>query len=276
MWPLVFELILESLVAPFLIAGFILFGARHLGEARLLALAPALAIVLALGITTIIAFGWPPTLVLNARTKILFSAFIGLALGLAAERHAKSRAAATAVAALGIPIWVGIPALQEAGLESALLLLIPVTLGLLLLIPSSDGPDGSGQRSKALTMLILAAGFAAIAAFARTLSFTALGLALASALLLVVTIGSTSFSTAAAITAAAPLIALVAALLLYTDASLVSVLILSTVIGARWMACFFGRLQEEPSIGRIFLVSLLPLALAILAARIDAGAISIY
>lgn len=274
MWLLVAEFFLKSLFAPFLAAGLIVTASRHSDHPHLSVVAPAFAIVLALSTTTILAFGWPSGLVLNARTKILISAFVGLGLGIAVERQVRGSKLLLTLAAIGIPIWVGLPTLQQGRWESVLLLL-PIAVGLFALM-LLDWPGRRNGRLEPLIMPIMTAGLAILAVFAKALSFSALGLALTSALLAILMMGGTSLSVAAAITSATMMLALITALLLFTDISLIALLILSTVLGAERLARLTCRNGEAPSKRRVLLFCLLPAAVAVLAARIDAGAISIY
>ncbi|MGI9503139.1 MAG: hypothetical protein ACR2RE_08815 [Geminicoccaceae bacterium] len=269
------QFLLESALVPILAAGALGLAARTIVPDRARAGVLALAVLLAVGTTYVLAFSWPSTLVLNARTKIMFSAFIGIAIGMAIEHRLPWSTIALAALAIAVPLWIGLPALQQGRLES--ILLIPI-IAAALFAPRLMGDCRSwGEPPKVLTMMALALGLAGIAAFARSLSFAELSLALASALLAIILIGPRPLSATAAIATAPILLALTAALLLYSNASLPALLVLSTVIGAEPLARrSSGREPEPVPTRRVLLYCLLPTAAAILIARIDGGSISIY
>jgi len=275
MRPLAVQFLLESLVAPSLVAGLIMISARGFKESRAAAFLPALAILLALGTTYILAFGWPSNLALSARTKIMLSAVIGLAIGIMIERGVRGSGLALVAAAIGIPIWVGLPTLQQGRPETALLIL-PIATA--LLAPKLLGQTRSwGDTPKILIMMALAFGLAGIAAFGKSLSFAELSLALASALLAILAIGEKPLPAGTTISAGVILLTLITSLMLYSQASLPALLVLTTVIAADHLARLSSSKKSRPApIRRILLYCLLPMVAAILIARIDGGAISIY
>ncbi len=275
MRPLAVQFLLESALVPFLVAAALGLAARTTVPDRARAGVLALAVLFAVGATYVLAFGWPSTLALNARTKIMLSAFIGVAIGMAIEHRLPRSMIALAALAIIIPLWTGLPALQQGRLDSALL--IPL-IAAALLAPRLMGDCRSwGERPKILTMMALALGLAGIAAFATSLSFAELSLSLASALLAIFLIGPKPTPAAATIVAAPILLALTAALFLYSSASLPALLVLSTVIGAEPLARrSWGREPAPLPTRRVLLYCLLPAAAAILIARIDGGSISIY
>ena len=83
MWLVIAELLFDGILAPFVIATLIICLANLAVESRFKALAQALAIVLAVCVAGLLAFGWPISWTFNARTKIMVSALIGLTLGTA-------------------------------------------------------------------------------------------------------------------------------------------------------------------------------------------------
>ena len=123
----------------------------------------------------------------------------------------------------------------------------------------------------------MALGLGMIAVFARTFSYAELALSLASALLAALTIGQRRLAPPALITVAATLLALITALLLYSDASLIALLVLSSVIGAERLGLVArGESALEPSMKHIAIFCALPTVAAIVIARIDAGPFSTY
>ncbi|MGI9499236.1 MAG: hypothetical protein ACR2P3_04315 [Geminicoccaceae bacterium] len=275
MGPLAGQLLLESLLAPGLLAALVMLLARGSGYGPLAPFAPVLAIALAIGTTYVLAFGWPPGPAVGARAKILLSAVIGLAVGVAIQGRIRWYRFGFITAAIGIPIWIGLPALQQMNLESVLLIL-PVTAALAVLpIIGKTAPSASSPQI--LILLTLTVSLAAIAVFAKTFSFAELGLSLGSALLAILTIDRKPLAAPAVIMAAAMLSALITALLLYSEVSLPALLVLAFVIGADRLARLWtGGRKAHPSIWLVLVFCILPAAAAILIARIDAGAISIY
>lgn len=271
----VVQLMLESMLAPLILAGLVLIYARGIGQGRFAALAEALAIVLAIGTTYLLAFGWPLDLVFSARMKIMLSAFGALVVGMAIERRVPWARLGLTAGAIGIPIWVGLPALAQGRPESAFLAL-PIAAA--LAAPSlRDKVSPAPSAPKTLIALTMAFGLAAIAVLARAFSFAELSLSLGSALLAILAISRQQLTAPAAITAAAILLALITALLLYSEASPMALFILGTVIGAERMAALTGSGKGTNTATRGTLVfCVLPAAAAILIARIDAGPFSLY
>ena len=117
----------------------------------------------------------------------MLSAFMGVAIGMAIQHRLPWSTSILAALAITVPLWIGLPALQQARFESALL--IPL-IAAALLTPRLMGPCTSwGETPKILAMTAIALGLAGIAALARSLSFAELSLALASALLALILIG---------------------------------------------------------------------------------------
>lgn len=286
MGPLAGQLLLESVAAPFVLASLVMAVARGLcphglGGGWIATLAPALAIASGVVTTYLLAFGWPPSPALSARTKIVLSAIIGLAVGLVVDgRFDRTGSAWWArfgfiASAVGIPIWIGFPVLQRGSPESAFLAL-PIVAALALPSLITRGAPSSGTQGS-LMLLTMAVGLAAIAAFAQALSFAELGLAIGSTLVATLAFGRAPLAAPAAIMTAAMLLALITALLLYSKVSLPALLILCCVIGAdRLTRLSIDDPGAKTPISRILLFCLLPVAAAILIARIDAGPISIY
>ncbi|MGI9507930.1 MAG: hypothetical protein ACR2QJ_01105 [Geminicoccaceae bacterium] len=285
MGPLAARLLLESTAAPFLLAALIMISGAVIAPASAFAgrpdrgwfreLAPALAILAAIGITHILAFGWPPSLTLDARMKIMLAAILGLVVGWALDHGISGARLGLILLAIGLPIWVGLPALLLAKPESARLVLpIAIAFGAHAIAREKVSPDGTPQI---IILTSIALGLAAIAVFAKAFSFAELGLAFASALLAILMISRAPLGTPASLAAAAVLLALFTALLLYSQASLPALLILTAAIGADRLARGSRDDSETRTPrGRLFFFCLLPVATAILIARIDAGPISIY
>ncbi len=275
------RLLLESVLAPFVLAALLLMAARWAGQARFAAFLQAPAIVLAIGTTYILAFGWPDEFVPSARSKIMLAAFGGLAIGMILEQRARWARLVLIAGAIGLPIWIGFPAIEQGRPESALLA-IPIIAA--LIAPSLMGMASSGIAAPAdagvsaiLIALTLAIGLAAIAVLASAFSFAELCLSLGSALLAILALSGRGFETPAALTTAALLSALITAMLLYSEASPLALFVLVTVIGAERLARLTnGQRSAKTATPRTFIFCLLPAAAAILIARIDAAPFSLY
>ena len=274
------QFLLESLLAPFAAAALLLTLARWLPRSRFAALGPVFAMMLALGTTYVLAFGWPSSHALDARTKILISAVLGAIMGLIVERRDRTSTVMLIAGATAIIVWIGLPALVHGRPASALLLLpIAVALAALRLFGRGNASD---ETPPILTMLTLAFGLAAIAVFAKTFSLAQIALSLASALLAVLIFGRPALSSPGAkapveLLTSAMLLALSTALLLYSEANVFAVIILATTLIAGRLASRSGEAEGGAvSIPRHVVFRLLPAAAAILIARIDAGPISLY
>lgn len=283
----VVQFLLESMAAPLILAGLLLTAARRLGPGRWSGIADAGAIIVAVCTTYVLAFGLPADLVFNARAKIMLSALGGLVIGIAVKRWTRSAgcshiAGTTVVVgmigiagAIGIPIWVGLPALLQGRPES-LYLAVPIAAALAARWLIIDA-HAKAWASRSLIALTLAVGLAAIAAFGKAFSFAELGLSLGSALLAILAINRQQLAVPAALTAAAMLLALFTAILLYGEASPLALCILGTVIGAERLAGLIsGGAEAEITTRHTLIFCALPAAVAILIARIDAGPFSIY
>ena len=275
MGPLAAQLLLESLLMPFALASVIMILARGSDRGLYPILAPVLAIGLAVGAAYLLIFGWPLSTGISARTKIMLSCFAGFFFGFAIHMRFPGSRIALIAGAIALPIWIGVPALQQGRPESAFLLL-PILLG--LAVPFLIGRDIRSTTGSVIPMLlVLALSISAIAVFAKALSFAQLSLALGAALLAILMIGRAPLPRPAALMAAAMIQSLFATMLLYTDASLAALVVLGAVIGADRLArlTFGGTATAFPTL-RFVVFSVLPAASAIVIARIDAGEFSIY
>lgn len=280
MGPLAGQILLQSLLAPFIIAGAVMMAASRArahgsDPAWITVLAPAFAIGLATSTTYILAFGWPANVALNARANIMLAALVGLAFGLAVAKHVPWSKTGLAAGAIAIPLWIGLSALQQGRPESALLFL---PIGAALIAPVLIGrPVRSNGRSLILMLTIMAFGIAAVSAFAQALSFAELSLALAGALVAIFIIGREPPGLPATLMAAGMIQALITALLLYSEASATALAILISVAGADRLCRLSSHERTAPvPILHLLVFALPPAAAAILIARIDAGPISIY
>lgn len=278
MGPLATTLLLESLALPWLIATLVMSLARSFERAAMIA--PVLAIFLAVTTTYVLAFGWPTRPVIDAKAKIMLAAPLGLAAGFLIERQAPSARIAAWALTAGLPLWVGFPLLQQLELDSAFPVL-PIVAGALIVWfffrTTGDERTAQGSAQQLLVLTTLAFGLAAIAALGKALSFAELGLAIGACLLAISMTTRESFGVTAATMAVSMLLALFTALLSFSDASPLALAILAIVIGAVPLARLSGGGQEQaPSFPRVLACCLFPMITAILIARIDAGAISIY
>lgn len=275
MGPLAGRFLLESILAPGLVAGLALMVVRGWSRDRSGRLAPALAIILAVGVTYVLAFGWPPNFAGGARSKVMLSALIGLVVGVALHRRAPWSGHAFTAAAIGIPIWIGLPALQLGKPESALLLL-PIAAIISARAIGAAGPPPH-RAPGILILVILAVSLSTLAAFAKAFSFAEIGLALASALVAILAIERAPLGAPATTVSAFMLLAVTTALLLYSEVSILALSVLALVPAAeRFARRGSGSPSTAAPIGRVLVFCLLPAGIALLVARIDAGPISIY
>ena len=117
------QLLLESVLAPFVLVGLVLMSIRLTGHGWFAAYLEAFAVVVALGTTFVLAFGWPADLALSARSKITLAAVGGCVVGLALCGRVRWARIALIAGVIGMPLWIGFPALEQGRPESALILL---------------------------------------------------------------------------------------------------------------------------------------------------------
>lgn len=271
MGPFAADLLLESLLAPFALACMVLAAVRWIRYRPLVLIAPAVAMLLAVGATYGLVLGWPSVLAPSARDKVLLALVIGLVAGIFISKRPQWTRPVLITGAFAIPIWVGLPALQQGRLDGGLLIL-PIAFAAISLWLIEHRPAPSSTADLLLASA-LAAGLAGIAAFARSLTFTELGLSLAAALIAILIVGRRPVTMPATLASAAMLLAMATSLLLYSEASLAAILVLGATIGAERLA----RLSTgDLTVRHLLLFLALPTVIAIVIARIDAGPISIY
>ncbi len=277
MGPLAGRLLLESWLVPSLIALLLAGAVRGQVRPLLSALTSAAAVPLAVLAVFLAIAGPPESLHVDARTKMMLAAVAGSAVGFCLARGAGWSTPALIVLVGGLPLWVALPALQQARVDTALTIL-PIGLGLAFL---TDGParrmkTAVGRRD-VLPLIALALGLAVIAAFAKALSYTQLCLALGSALATMLLVGRTTSLIPPSIAALAMLLTAATALLLYSDASRLALACLAALPFSGVIGDLAGRHRSEAASTTAFaLACLLPAALAVLIARIDAGPFSLY
>jgi hypothetical protein len=270
------RLLLESGVIPFIVTLLGISTARYVdGVKRRSLLASTVMIPASVGATYLLVMGWPNGIAIDARIKIVLASFAGAIIGLGLHRNQSAAKAGAIALSIALPLWVGLPALQQARPESGFLLL-PVLVGVLLSIAVQPSQSALTQR-RLIILMTLAFGLAAIAAFARTLSYAELAFALASALIAVFFFGRNIDLSPILSSAASMMLALTTALLLYTDASRAALVVLSTVLLSEAANRLLGERFSRPVTALIFpLACLLPLCIAVMIARVDAGPFSHY
>jgi hypothetical protein len=180
-----------------------------------------------------------------------------------------------AMASLVIPFWIGWPALVQDW-SRGWLLMLPLLAGCWLSRELTVQP--SIVKRACLMLIAMATGLALIAVYAKALSLAEFGLALASALLAIILVGPKPLSGMAAIMAATMLLALLTTLLFFSSASPIALLVLTLVLGAERLASLAHRFNKafQATSLTFALLCVLPLVIAVVIARIDAGPFSIY
>jgi len=279
MGPFASALLLESFLAPFLVTvSLIAIGRSGWISLRSLPgpiLASTLMLPASVGVTYVLALGWPETFFLDAKAKVVVATILGAIIGLLVFRERSWSMPALIALAIIIPIWIGLPALQQARSEAGLLIL-PILIGLAF-AAFAKFKDPLITPRRLVVPITLALGIAGITALGRSLSFAELALALASSLIALFLFGRGVITPPSIIAAAAMLSALLASLLLYSEVSKLALLVLGLALSADVISTWAERR------GSRFLASALltsacffPLSIALLIARFDAGSISIY
>jgi len=237
----------------------------------------AIAFFAAIAASYVIIFGWPMTSALGARQKIVLLTLAGLLIGVGSSfRNIPFLSSALLIAG---PIWIGWPALAQ-GRSDALLLGLPLIIALLITgfwIRDRSHQSTDTEIELYLLMIIMAVGLALIALFARTLSVMQLGLALASVLAVVVLAGRKHPQRLLLIAGAAMLVGLLTAILLYSQASLPAIIVLSAICGLPCLKVFSSGLSIlRTSAWPAVLMAMILTTVAVAIAWIDAGSISVY
>lgn len=268
------KLLLESVVVPAVIAGFLVFPTRWFSHRVSLFLVSATAISAAIATTYLMMFGWPVSEALGARQKIGLLTLAGLLLSIGHSRKPTRLAhLLPALSVLG-PLWIGWPALMQ-GHPTSILLALPIGAGLWIGHRSMTGKDKSTELC--LTVTIMAIGLALMALFARTLSMTQLSLALAATLGAIVLVGPKPPDRSVLTAGTTMLIGLASAIMLYSDVSLPAILVLGCILAItplRRIIMNQKAINNRPWLSLLIAMALVTLSTGI--AWIDAGSISIY
>lgn len=238
MSPLIRQFLLESLLAPCLVASVLALPTRWPLALVAVALATALAFLTALGTTYVLAFGWPDLPPVGARQKIIYGAVIGISIGLLSGQDRQRSGWLLVAASLLIPVWIGWPLLTALQPE-AVFLLLPIAVGLWTNRQLLDRP----QTTTRLTIMLIAfaIGLAIIAVSAQTFSLAQLSLATAAGLGGILIAGPRSPVQVVPIAATVVLIALMTALGLYSEAHILAFVVLPTALIADRLTLHFGR-----------------------------------
>lgn len=235
---LILQFLLESLLAPSIIASIFALQTRWLSGPSAVIVAIALAFLTALGTTYVLAFGWPDLPPVGARQKIIYSAVIGISIGLLSGQDRRMSGWLFATASILIPVWIGWP-LLTALQPKAFFLLLPIAVGLWTNRQLVDRP----QTTTRLTIMLIAfaIGLAIIAVSAQTFSLAQLTLATAAGLGAILVAGPRPPVQIAPIAATVVLIALMTALGLYSEAHILALAVLPTALIANRLTLHFGR-----------------------------------
>ncbi len=269
------QILLESIAVPAIVAGLVVFPTRWLSHRVSLGLITAAAFLAAIIATYLLIFSWPVSTVLAARQKIIFLTVVAALLSLSLGRKLSSRSLLV-LSILG-PLWIGWPALLQ-GKPASLLLALPMIVGFRVTWMSCRSDRPAREHTElCLLLLLMATGLALIALFARTLSVSQLSLALASTIPSILILGPQRRACLLPTMSAVMLSGLLSTVLLYSDASIAALGILSAALAAPALAGLLGktRLFHSHAPATLLIASLL-VALAAVIAWIDAGAVSVY
>lgn len=268
------QVLLESVLVPAIVSGLIVFPARWLSHRVFHAAVQATAFMVAIAVTYVMIFGWPIAPALGARQKIFLLTFASLLLGMGLNFGTSLPYRLLAALSILGPLWIGWPALMQ-GRPSAILLVLPMIVGLWVHDRSMRPANGSVELS--LLLIMMALGLALIALFARTLSSTQLGLALASTLAAALLTGPKPPERVLSIAGATMLSGLLTALLLYSDASLPAIIVLGCILASPRLADFLSDpAAVQPSRWLSLLIATILATAAVTIAWIDAGSIPVY
>ncbi len=273
---------LESVLVPAVVSGLIVLTTRWLRHRVSLVLVYAIAFLAAIAASYVMVFGWPTSTTLGARQKIALLTCSGLLIGIVVDlRNLRFLLPSILVAG---PLWIGWPLLIQ-GSSKAVLLILPLIIPLLFAATLADdrSRQSAGKQVELfLLLIIMASGLSMIALFARTLSFMQLGLALAStlaAILLAATFltGRKPPELLLPIAGTTMLSGLLTALLLYSEANLTAIILLSGVL----LLPHLHTVLSESSTFRTSAWTTISVAMTIASASvciawIDAGSISVY
>lgn len=267
--------LLESWLVPFVVAGATILPARWSNRRAVVVGLTAVAFLAAVGSFYALAFGWPTGASLGSRQKVVVALAAGSLIGLVEVWNRSIARLLLAMASLVIPFWIGWPALVQDW-SRGWLLMLPLLAGCWLSRELTVQP--SIVKRACLMLIAMATGLALIAVYAKALSLAEFGLALASALLAIILVGPKPLSGMAAIMAATMLLALLTTLLFFSSASPIALLVLTLVLGAERLASLAHRFNKafQATSLTFALLCVLPLVIAVVIARIDAGPFSIY
>ena len=275
------QVVFESVIVPAAVSGLVVLPTRWLRHRVSLVLIYAAGFFMAIAVSYVLTFGWPATPALGARQKIAILAaagiLVGLGTGLGKPRLPLSTLL-TAFLAAG-PLWIGWPLLTQ-GRSDAVLLILPLLIAPIFAgfwINDQPAPSTLSVTERGVLMVTMAIGLAMIALFARTLSMTQLGLALASTLAAAALAGRKPAPPLLLIAGAAMLSGFLTALLLYSEANVPAILILAAILLLPALQRFYSCLsimQESP--WPIYLTAMMLTAISVSITWIDAGSISVY
>ena len=272
------QILWQSVVAPAAISGFIALALRWRNSRHLILFGYATAFLVALAVGYHLVFGVPSLVAMGARQKIMALTVIGLAICLAAGLVEVITPRLLQGLAIVGPLWIGWPALLQ-GNTATFLLVLPIALGLWLCSRTAGktGPTPCAAEDSVWLLALLAAGLAAIALFARTLSYAQLALMLASILASASLAGPRPRSLVLHLAGSTMLIGLMSALLLYSEASHLAMLILTASLASPWLANRLALLRKaRPPIWSPHLIAAVLITAAAFIAWIDAGSVSVY
>ena len=273
MSPFVRQFLLESVLVPFILASLFVLPTRW--SLRLVvAPATALALFAALGASYLLMFGWPALPPIGARQKIIYSAIIGMLIGMVMDRKWSWLAWLPAAASILISLWIGWPAVASAQ-PKALTLLLPIAVGLWM-VHHADKTEPATIRP-AMMLIMLAIGLSVAAVSARTISLAALGLSMAAALGGVLAAGTRPPAPVLVVTATMFLIALTATLSVYSSVNILALAALALVLAADPLTAHFGRAWSDLRQRLLFgIFCLVPALVALSIVQIDGGINPLY
>lgn len=222
--------------------------------------------------TYVMIFGWPTSAMVGARQKIYLLTTTSVLLGLYLSRPPPFRWLAIFLI-LGL-LWIGWPLVIQ-GRSDAIFLILPIAFGLWTCHQALGAAEKTTQSGWLL--IVIAVGLSMIALHGRTISYSQLTLALASSLVVISLLGPKPPAAVPIIAALTMLSSLLGTLILYSDASILAILVLCSCLASPKLAqllCNMFAIQFR--YWMCLLIATVLLTAAIFIAWIDAGAVSVY
>lgn len=272
------QVLFESVIVPAVVSGLIVLPTRWLRHRVSLVLIYAAGFFAAIAASYVLTFGWPSTPALGARQEIAILATACLLIGIGLSLWKPRLLSLLTTLLVAGPLWIGWPLLMQ-GRSDAVLLALPLIMAPFIAgfwVNDRPAPSTFDAGERCILMVIMAIGLAMIALFARTLSITQLSLALASTLTAAALAGRKP-PPILLIAGTAMLSGILTALLLYSEANVPAMFILSGILLLPALQRFFSGVSIiRGSPWPVYFAAIMLTAIAVSITWIDAGSISVY